>query len=199
MYKKILAILMLAVMLLSFCACSANDTETGEIAGDDNVVNNETTETPNDNNPESQPSKDNNATDTVVDQTRPDTNGNTVTETPVDDNNSVSDEKENEGTTTTPGSIGTPSDGIISDDPHKTEPEQQPGVNSPANPDPTFDPSGYTYRDYQDMTGEEQEAFFDNFESVEKFFEWLNAAKAQDEILNPSKDIIDGGEIKADE
>lgn len=50
------------------------------------------------------------------------------------------------------------------------------------------------YQRYHNMTGEEQQAFIDNFESIEAFFEWYNAAKAEHEKMNPSTEI-GGGNI----
>ena len=47
------------------------------------------------------------------------------------------------------------------------------------------------YEQYMDMTGEEQEAFFDSFENEEAFFDWFNAAKAEYEKAHPPV-IIDG-------
>lgn len=48
------------------------------------------------------------------------------------------------------------------------------------------------YQRYHNMSGEEQQAFIDGFESIEAFFEWYNAAKAEHERLNPGTEIGSG-------
>ena len=48
-----------------------------------------------------------------------------------------------------------------------------------------------SYEQYMDMSGEEQEAFFDSFENEKDFFDWFNAAKAEYEKAHPPV-IIDG-------
>ena len=49
-----------------------------------------------------------------------------------------------------------------------------------------------TYEEYHAMTPEAQQQFFAKFESIEKFFEWYNAAKAQYEEDNQAIEIGDG-------
>lgn len=46
------------------------------------------------------------------------------------------------------------------------------------------------------MSGEEQQEFFESFDSVEAFFEWYNEAKAKYEAEHPSIEI--GGDGKVD-
>lgn len=48
------------------------------------------------------------------------------------------------------------------------------------------------YERYMAMSGDEQMAFMESFGSVEAFFEWLNAAKAEHEALKPAIPIEDG-------
>ena len=48
------------------------------------------------------------------------------------------------------------------------------------------------YEDYLNMTGEQQLAFMQSFDSMEAFFAWLNAAKAEYEAQNPGTDVGDG-------
>lgn len=48
------------------------------------------------------------------------------------------------------------------------------------------------YEDYINMTGEQQLAFMQSFDSMEAFFAWLNAAKAEYEAQNPGTDVGDG-------
>lgn len=72
----------------------------------------------------------------------------------------------------------------------------------PTEPDSTEDPttpstddsnSSITdYEAYHNMSGEEQKAFIDSFESIEAFFVWYNAAKAEYEAQNPGIDVGDG-------
>lgn len=45
---------------------------------------------------------------------------------------------------------------------------------------------------YNAMTGEEQMAFMNSFDSIEAFFDWYNAAKAEYDALHPNIDIGDG-------
>ena len=49
-----------------------------------------------------------------------------------------------------------------------------------------------TYEEYHAMTPEAQQQFFAKFESVEAFFVWYNAAKAQHEKDNAAIEIGDG-------
>lgn len=48
------------------------------------------------------------------------------------------------------------------------------------------------YKTFQAMTGAEQRAFQDTFESLDAFFEWYNAAKETYEKENPPIDVGDG-------
>lgn len=48
------------------------------------------------------------------------------------------------------------------------------------------------YKTFQAMTGAEQRAFQDSFESLDAFFEWYNAAKETYEKENPPIDVGDG-------
>lgn len=55
------------------------------------------------------------------------------------------------------------------------------------------------YEWYNSLSGDEQMAFMESFDSVPAFFEWYNAAKEEHEKQNPSieigDDVIDLGEI----
>ncbi len=54
-------------------------------------------------------------------------------------------------------------------------------------------PDGSTgYEQYIAMSGEEQEAFYNTFDSTAAFFQWLNAAQAEYEALHPSIDAGNG-------
>ena len=48
------------------------------------------------------------------------------------------------------------------------------------------------YEKYQAMSGAAQKEFMDSFGSVEAFFAWLDAAKAEHEALHPEIDVGDG-------
>lgn len=48
------------------------------------------------------------------------------------------------------------------------------------------------YEWYNALSGEEQMAFMETFDSMAAFFDWYNAAKAEYERLHPSIDIGDG-------
>lgn len=47
------------------------------------------------------------------------------------------------------------------------------------------------YEWYHSLSGEEQEAYMDSFESVAAFFDWYNAAKAEYDALHPEIEIDD--------
>lgn len=48
------------------------------------------------------------------------------------------------------------------------------------------------YEAYHAMSGAEQKAYLESFESIEAFFEWYNAAKAEYEAAHPSIEIENG-------
>ncbi len=56
-------------------------------------------------------------------------------------------------------------------------------------------PTSVTYAEYLAMTGAEQSAFINSFESTEAFFQWRNAAKAEYEAQNPDIELGNGGDI----
>lgn len=85
-----------------------------------------------------------------------------------------------------------------------------PGTNTPAvdpdvgssDPDGGTDSAGsdkkltdYTYEEYTAMSGEEQQEFFNSFDSPADFFEWYNAAKAEYEASQEKIEIGDDGSI----
>ena len=51
-------------------------------------------------------------------------------------------------------------------------------------------PARISYEEYMNMTGKEQEEYYNQFPNVESFFEWYNNAKAEYEASRPN----DGGE-----
>ena len=54
-----------------------------------------------------------------------------------------------------------------------------------------------TYEKYNAMSGDDQMAFFNTFDSVEAFMDWYNAAKEKYEAEHPAIEI-EGGEIDLD-
>ena len=75
-----------------------------------------------------------------------------------------------------------------------TEPSAEPTEGEEEVTEPTESGnSGITsYEAYLNMTGDQQRAFMESFDSIEAFFVWLNAAKAEYEAQNPGADIGDG-------
>lgn len=57
------------------------------------------------------------------------------------------------------------------------------------------DPVKMDYQTFQSMTGAEQRAFQDSFESIEAFFAWYNAAKEAYEKENPSIEVGGDGVV----
>jgi len=53
-------------------------------------------------------------------------------------------------------------------------------------------PADVSYEKYHAMKAEDQQAFFDSFDSIEGFFDWYKAAKAKYEKDNPDQEIGDG-------
>lgn len=51
------------------------------------------------------------------------------------------------------------------------------------------------YQRYLNMSGAEQQAFIQEFDSIPAFFEWLNAAKDAYETLNPDIEIGEDGKV----
>ena len=66
--------------------------------------------------------------------------------------------------------------------------------NTDVTPDAPVSPSyenQITYEEYNSLSGEEQEAYFNTFPSIESFFEWYNAARDEYEKNNPTIEIGD--------
>ena len=47
-------------------------------------------------------------------------------------------------------------------------------------------PARISYEEYMNMTGKEQEEYYNQFPNVESFFEWYNNAKAEYEASRPN-------------
>lgn len=79
----------------------------------------------------------------------------------------------------------------------ETEPTVEPTTGENEEEEATTPPtsSGNTkteYEKFQAMSGAAQKEFMDSFGSVEEFFAWLNAARAEHEALHPEIDVGDG-------
>lgn len=66
-----------------------------------------------------------------------------------------------------------------------TEPQE---TTTPTNPSVQMT----DYEWYNSLSGEEQMAFMESFDSVPAFFDWYNNAKAEHEALHPDIEIGDG-------
>ena len=75
-----------------------------------------------------------------------------------------------------------------------TEPTTPPTTESttPPTTQPNDNIDYVSYEEYNAMTPEEQEAYFEQFESVADFVAWYQAAKAEYEEQNPDIDVGDG-------
>ena len=49
-----------------------------------------------------------------------------------------------------------------------------------------------TYEEFWDLSGKEQQEYYDTFDNVDDFFAWYNAAKAKFEAEHPGVDAGDG-------
>lgn len=72
--------------------------------------------------------------------------------------------------------------------PPATDKEEEPDVTTP----PTTDETVTSYEWYHAMSGAEQKAFIESFDSIEDFFAWYNRAKAEYEAQNPDIEVGDG-------
>ena len=66
--------------------------------------------------------------------------------------------------------------------------------NTDVTPDAPLVPSyenQITYEEYNSLSGEEQEAYFNTFPTIESFFEWYNSARDEYEKNNPAIEIGD--------
>ncbi len=80
-------------------------------------------------------------------------------------------------------------------EPEESKPvESQPEDTKPNETEPGDTTSAYAaeYERYQNMTGAEQKAFMESFDSIEAFFDWYNAAEAAYKELHPDIEVGDG-------
>lgn len=111
------------------------------------------------------------------------TNPSDVPEDPTEEGSEPSDSTE-------------PSESDPTEDTEETTPSEETTPTEESTP-PTEDPNQGSsnttaYEEYIKMSGEQQLAFMQSFESPEAFFAWLNAAKAEYEAQNPGIDVDDG-------
>ena len=81
------------------------------------------------------------------------------------------------------------------DDASEAESDSQPPapVNRPeSKPTVTTGAEPTEYEKFQSMSADEQLAYMNSFETIEKYFDWYNAAKAEYEAQIPIIDVGDG-------
>ncbi len=83
--------------------------------------------------------------------------------------------------------------------PTNPEDTDEPEDTSKPGTDGVKAPEDYTYEEYNAMTGDEQMAHLQRFESMEAFFAWYNAAKAEYEANQDYIEIPDDGVIDLEE
>ena len=158
-----LFVLLLAMMMCLLCACGAKPTPSGVISGED----------------------DGNLDDDVIEINVP-ADENKVAE---EENNPVEKEAEvSEEETLSVTDVSEPENGETEATKSTEAPTEAPEETTvPAPP-----ASGTTeYEWYNSLSGDEQMAFMESFESVPAFFDWYNAAKAEYDALHPEIEIDD--------
>lgn len=97
------------------------------------------------------------------------------------------------GNSTAPSSSATaPSSGASQP---ATQPVTQPSTQATQPSSAPKDPAKMDYETFRAMTGAEQRAFQESFESIEAFFAWYNAAKEAYEKENPPIEIGGDGVV----
>lgn len=109
-----------------------------------------------------------------------------VVANPFDDETIAGDSTENAGNTenNNSGSSG-------SNENEKPE-ETKPSTGETTQPGDIPSADEVTYEEYNAMSGEEQMAFFNTFDSMEDFVAWYNAAKEKHDSEHPDIEIGDG-------
>lgn len=171
--KKIVSLLIISGLLLSLCACKPQPTEDLAASSDttDQSTNDNVTEVA----PEVEIAPADPQTNSqaqpkpqTTPQPQPQPDVQTAPDAPVSNTNDAAPDKtpETDSGTSQDGEMSTPSFiGFI------------------------------TYEEYNAMTAEKQQEYFNSFESVEKFFDWYNSAKSEYEKNNPSIEIGSDGSI----
>ena len=116
-------------------------------------------------------------------------------ETEAKDSEGDDDQKtENATKPTAPPSAGSstkPTAPPVEDEP-AAGPSTKPSPDEDETDDNTSDVQSSDYEDFQKMTPAEQQAYMSSFDSIEAFFAWYEAAKAEHEAANPPIDVGDG-------
>ena len=188
MYRYVITLVLTVFLMLCLCACNKNIEDAPAITTDSTV---ETAEV---------------STETATEET---ING--VVMNPFADDSDM-DKEATEATEDMPQQTEQP--GVT----ESTKPTEKPGdsteptsstepaaTTEPTIPEETkpvaddVTPQQLTeFEKYNAMSGEEQMAFMQSFETIEAFFTWLNNAKAEYEAANPGIEIS-GGEIDVGE
>ena len=189
--KKLLAVMMVFALLLALNACGKKNTEQTE-------TNAPETEAPAILVPEENAGVDatekNEETEAATEATEADT--------PVVDN--PFGEVEGEDTPTQPAATEPkPTEKHDNDKkPQETKPagDKNPTDSTKPTEKPgSGDSDAVTYEEYMQMTATEQRDYMESFESVDAFFAWYNAAKAEYDAQNPDIEVgngsIDMGDI----
>ena len=152
MNRRIMAMLLAAVMLLTLAACNKNENEPAATTESTGEIISAAIEIP----------------ENFFDQTKPAEEETVVPET--------------EAAAEVPAETTAPE-----------VTEEAPSATEETTAKPTAPAVTVTeYEWYNALSGEEQMAFMETFDSMAAFFDWYNAAKAEYEQLHPSIDIGDG-------
>lgn len=98
---------------------------------------------------------------------------------------------------TTPSSTATvPSSGAtVPSGGNASQPATQPSTQATQPSSAPNDPVAMDYQTFQSLTGAEQRAYQESFESLDAFFEWYNAAKEAYDKENPTIEIDGSGVV----
>lgn len=170
MNTKLISIVLLIAMLLSLCACKNKQVEADSATEAVESTEAATVEATVATEP----------TETLADIDRDDV----VRETEPEVNKATIITEEDESTEET----------TEEEDPSETE-ETAPLETVPVEDIGTVVEEKTEYEKLMEMSGEEQQAFMESFESLDAFFAWLEAAKAEYEAKNPGIEIGGDGII----
>lgn len=174
MYKKMIALILTMVFSVALFACANNVQPTDPTDAEQPT---ETTSEP-------IPGLEDYDGDVNLDDSEENepTDGTESTEAPVDPTEATEPETE-------PTEETAPSEEV-------TEPTEETTPSEETVPPTEGDNQGNatttSYEAYLNMSGDQQLAFMQSFDSMEAFFAWLNAAKAEYEAQNPGVDVGDG-------
>lgn len=185
MHRYLIAVMLSIVVLLGICGCGKKQNETTEATADAVVVTDPTEVVA------SEPIS--GVVASSVDDGDLDENGDVVAEDayviatapqeskPAETKEPTSAIEEPEKNTT-PTAATEPAETTLPTVPQETTPVITPGVTQELT----------EYEKYNAMSGEEQMAYMQSFDSIEAFFTWYNNAKAEYEAAHPDIEISDG-------